>query len=107
MTEQENFPLSDLLGMFDKRRFRKLLLFIQNFNERNPRTYQDIDPHKTTTRDLLSRFDLGLDVMEFTGHAIALHNNDRSVTATYRPDSNHSNQIFFFKLAMRHSLLSW
>lgn len=69
--------------MFDKRRFRKLLLFVQNFNERNPRTYQDMDPNKTTTRDLLSRFDLGLDVMEFTGHAIALHNNDRSVTAAY------------------------
>ncbi|XP_075893052.1 rab GDP dissociation inhibitor alpha [Nelusetta ayraudi] len=72
----EEAHASDLLGMFDKRRFRKLLLFIQNFNERNPRTYQDIDPNKTTTRDLLSRFDLGQDVMEFTGHAIALHNND-------------------------------
>lgn len=71
------------MGMFDKRRFRKLLVFVQNFNERNPRTYQDIDPNKTTTRDLFSRFDLGLDVMEFTGHAIALHNNDRSVTGTY------------------------
>lgn len=74
--------------MFDKRRFRKLLLFVQNFNERNPRTYQDMDPNKTTTRDLLSRFDLGLDVMEFTGHAIALHNNDRWVTA--KPDNNQS-----------------
>lgn len=67
------------MGMFDKRRFRKLLLFIMNFDERNPRTYQDIDPNKTTTRDLFCRFDLGLEVMEFTGHAIALHRSDRSV----------------------------
>ncbi|XP_030634219.1 rab GDP dissociation inhibitor alpha-like [Chanos chanos] len=29
---------SDLMGMFDKRRFRKLLLFILNFEENDPRT---------------------------------------------------------------------
>lgn len=67
------------MGMFDKRRFKKLLLFALNFDVRNPRTYQDMDPHKTTTRDLFSRFDLGLDVIEFTGHAIALHASERSV----------------------------
>ncbi|XP_056129326.1 rab GDP dissociation inhibitor alpha [Lampris incognitus] len=64
---------SDLMGMFDKRRFRKLLLFILNFSESDPRTHQDIDPKKTTTRDLFRRFDLGPDVMEFTCHAMALH----------------------------------
>lgn len=79
----QNIYVSDLMGMFDKRRFRKLLLFALNFDVRNPRTYQDIDPDKMTTRDLFCRFDLGLDVMEFTGHAIALHSSDRSVTGTY------------------------
>lgn len=77
-----NIAVSELMGMFDKRRFRKLLLFAQNFDERKPRTYQDIDPKKTTARELFWRFDLGLDVMEFTGHAIALHSSDRSVTGT-------------------------
>lgn len=67
------------MGMFDKRRFKKLLLFAMNFDERNPRTFQDMDPNKTTTRDLFSRFDLGLEVMEVTGHAIALHTSERSV----------------------------
>lgn len=66
------------MGMFDKRRFRKLLVFVLNFDVRNPRTYQDVDPNKTTTRDLFCRYDLGLDVMEFTGHAVALHSSDRS-----------------------------
>uniref|UniRef100_A0A4W6ENV9 Rab GDP dissociation inhibitor n=1 Tax=Lates calcarifer TaxID=8187 RepID=A0A4W6ENV9_LATCA len=70
------FLAHDLMGMFDKRRFRKLLLFTLNFDVRNPRTYQDVDPNKTTTRDLFCRYDLGLDVMEFTGHAIALHSSD-------------------------------
>ncbi|XP_042360854.1 rab GDP dissociation inhibitor beta isoform X2 [Plectropomus leopardus] len=73
---EEEAHTSDLMGMFDKRRFRKLLLFAQNFDVRDPRTYQDVDPNKMTTRDLFCRFDLGLDVMEFTGHAIALHNSE-------------------------------
>ncbi|XP_023269960.1 rab GDP dissociation inhibitor beta-like [Seriola lalandi dorsalis] len=73
---EEDAQASDLMGMFDKRRFRKLLLFALNFDVRNPRTYQEVDPNKTTTRDLFCRFDLGLDVMEFTGHAIALHGSD-------------------------------
>ncbi|XP_042261972.1 rab GDP dissociation inhibitor beta [Thunnus albacares] len=73
---EEEAHASDLMGMFDKRRFRKLLLFALNFDARNPRTYQDVDPDKTTTRDLFCRFDLGLDVIEFTGHAIALHSTE-------------------------------
>ncbi|KAJ4919601.1 hypothetical protein JOQ06_027683 [Pogonophryne albipinna] len=75
-TEEEAMRASDLMGMFDKRRFRKLLLFALNFDMRNPRSYQDVDPNKMTTRDLFCRFDLGLDVMEFTAHAIALHNSE-------------------------------
>uniref|UniRef100_UPI0037E8DEF8 rab GDP dissociation inhibitor beta n=1 Tax=Semicossyphus pulcher TaxID=241346 RepID=UPI0037E8DEF8 len=73
---EEDAHTSDLMGMFDKRRFRKLLLFALNFDLRKPRTYHDMDPNKTTTKDLFSHFDLGLDVMEFTGHAIALHSSE-------------------------------
>lgn len=72
------------MGMFDRRRFRKLLLFALNFDVRNPRTYQDMDPNNMTVRDLFSHFDLGLDAMEFTGHAIALHSGDRSATPAHR-----------------------
>ncbi|KAF3689875.1 Rab GDP dissociation inhibitor beta [Channa argus] len=73
---EEDTHASDLMGMFDKRRFKKLLLFALNFDVGNPRTYQDMDPNKTTTRDLFSRFDLGQDVIEFTAHAIALHTSE-------------------------------
>ena len=68
--------VSDLMGMFDKRRFRKLLLFILNFEEGDPRTHQDMDPTSTSMRDLFKRFDLGADVIEFTGHALALHRTE-------------------------------
>ncbi|KAM4741312.1 rab GDP dissociation inhibitor alpha isoform 2-T2 [Anableps anableps] len=73
---EEDAQSSDLMGMFDKRRFKKLLHFVLNFDKRNPRTHQDVDPEKTTTRELFSRFDLGQDVIEFTGHAIALHSSE-------------------------------
>lgn len=62
--------------MFDKRRFRKLLLFILNFDEHDPRTHQDMDLHRTTMRDVFRHFDLGLDVVEFVGHALALYSTD-------------------------------
>ncbi|XP_029906567.1 rab GDP dissociation inhibitor beta isoform X2 [Myripristis murdjan] len=74
---------SDLMGMFDKRRFKKLLLFALNFEERNPRTHQDMDPRRITTRDLFHHFDLGPEVMEFTAHAIALHSNDSYLDEPY------------------------
>ncbi|CAG06863.1 unnamed protein product, partial [Tetraodon nigroviridis] len=73
---EEEAHASDLMGMFDRRRFRKLLLFALNFDVRNPRTYQDMDPNHMTVRDLFSHFDLGLDAVEFTGHALALHSSD-------------------------------
>ncbi|XP_051932639.1 rab GDP dissociation inhibitor beta isoform X2 [Hippocampus zosterae] len=73
---EEDTHSSDLMGMFDKRRFRKLLLFVQNFDMRKPRTHQDIDLDQTTTRDLFCHFDLGLDVVEVIGHAIALHSSE-------------------------------
>ncbi|XP_032404544.1 rab GDP dissociation inhibitor beta isoform X1 [Xiphophorus hellerii] len=73
---EEDAQSSDLMGMFDKRRFKKLLHFVLNFDTRNPRTHQDVDPEKTTTRELFGRFDLGQDVIEVTGHAIALHSSE-------------------------------
>ncbi|XP_057702523.1 rab GDP dissociation inhibitor beta [Corythoichthys intestinalis] len=73
---EDDVHSSDLMGMFDKRRFRKLLLFAQTFDVTKPHTHQDLDPQETTTRDLFSHFDLGLDVVEFIGHAVALHSSE-------------------------------
>uniref|UniRef100_A0A8C1R625 Rab GDP dissociation inhibitor n=1 Tax=Cyprinus carpio TaxID=7962 RepID=A0A8C1R625_CYPCA len=66
----------NLMGMFDKRRFRKFMSFVLNFEENNPRTHHDMDPHRTSMRDVFRHFDLGDDVVEVTGHALALHIND-------------------------------
>ncbi|XP_068107622.1 rab GDP dissociation inhibitor alpha-like isoform X2 [Hyperolius riggenbachi] len=74
-TEEEAL-VSDLLGMFDKRRYRKFLLFVANFNEHDVKTHQDIDVKRMNMREVYRRFDLSPDVTSFIGHALALYRND-------------------------------
>lgn len=66
----------DLMGMFEKRRFRKFLVFVANFDENDPKTFEGVDPKTTTMRDVYKKFDLGQDVIDFTGHALALYRTD-------------------------------
>lgn len=65
--------------MFEKRRFKKFLSFIANFDENDPKTMEDVDPKKTTMRDVYKKFNLGQDVLDFTGHSLALYRTDESV----------------------------
>ncbi|KAM8883114.1 rab GDP dissociation inhibitor beta-like [Synchiropus picturatus] len=67
---------SSLMGLFEKRRFRKLLIFIANFDENDPRTMEGVDPNKTTMRAIFQKFNLDQDVMDFTGHSLALYRTD-------------------------------
>ncbi|RMB89981.1 hypothetical protein DUI87_33593 [Hirundo rustica rustica] len=67
---------SSLMGLFEKRRFRKFLVYVANFDENDARTFEGVDPKKTTMRDVYKKFDLGQDVIDFTGHALALYRTD-------------------------------
>ncbi|MGH0131006.1 UNVERIFIED_CONTAM: hypothetical protein FKN15_008690 [Acipenser sinensis] len=67
---------SSLMGLFEKRRFRKFLVYVANFDANDPRTLEGVDPHKSTMRDVYKKFDLGQDVIDFTGHALALYRTD-------------------------------
>uniref|UniRef100_A0A4W4HPY7 Rab GDP dissociation inhibitor n=1 Tax=Electrophorus electricus TaxID=8005 RepID=A0A4W4HPY7_ELEEL len=67
---------SSLMGLFEKRRFRKFLVFVANFDENDPKTMEGVDPNKTSMREVYKKFDLGQDVIDFTGHAIALYRTD-------------------------------
>ncbi|MEQ2197475.1 hypothetical protein XENOCAPTIV_030063 [Xenoophorus captivus] len=70
---------NDLMGMFEKRRFRKFLVFVANFDENDPKTFEGVDPKSTTMRDVYKKFDLGQDVIDFTGHALALYRTDEYI----------------------------
>merc|ERR1712106_581131 len=67
---------SDLMGLFEKRRFKNFLVFVQDFNEEDPKTWKEIDPKASTTDDLYKKFGLDENTCDFVGHALALYRND-------------------------------
>ncbi|KAJ8269193.1 hypothetical protein COCON_G00118000 [Conger conger] len=74
-TESEALA-SSLMGLFEKRRFRKLLIYVANFDLNDPKTHEGLDPQTATMKDVYDKFSLGQDVQDFTGHALALYRTD-------------------------------
>uniref|UniRef100_A0A8C4X0P3 Rab GDP dissociation inhibitor n=1 Tax=Eptatretus burgeri TaxID=7764 RepID=A0A8C4X0P3_EPTBU len=67
---------SDLLGFLEKRRFKKFLEYVMQFDENNPKTLANVDPHKTTMSEVYKASDLCTNTIDVTGHALALHCTD-------------------------------
>ncbi|UXI20469.1 homeobox protein BarH-like 1 [Sarcoptes scabiei] len=67
---------SSLMGLFEKRRYHSFLVFVQNFNIEDKKTWGNIDPYKTTAAELYQYYKLAKDTSDFTGHALALYRND-------------------------------
>lgn len=67
---------TSLMGIFEKRKFRKFLLFANDFEPDDPSTWQGVDPEKTPMKEVFARFGLDANTQSFTGHALALHLND-------------------------------
>jgi len=67
---------SDLMGIFEKRRFKNFLVFVQEFEKDNPSTWKDIDPNTSTMTDVYKKFSLDENTCDFVGHALALHRDD-------------------------------
>lgn len=49
---------SGLMGMFEKRRFRKFLIFTNEFDENNPSSWQGVDPRSTPMSAVYQKFGL-------------------------------------------------
>lgn len=74
--DQKEALSSDLMGIFEKRRFRNFLIFVQDFQEDNPKTWKDVDPQRMSAFQLYTKFGLDKNTQDFTGHALALYLND-------------------------------
>lgn len=74
--DQKEALSSDLMGIFEKRRFRNFLIFVQDFQEDDPKTWQDVDPQRMSAQQLYTKFRLDKNTQDFTGHALALYLND-------------------------------
>lgn len=67
---------TSLMGIFEKRKFRKFLVFANDFEPDDPSTWQGVDPEKTPMKEVFAKFGLDANTQSFTGHALALHLND-------------------------------
>lgn len=70
---------SSLMGLFEKRRFRNFLIWVQEFDEADPKTFKDKDPHGPIS-EVYNKFGLDKNTIDFVGHAMALNVNDDYLT---------------------------
>eukprot|EP00339_Tiarina_fusa_P010146 CAMPEP_0117044222 /NCGR_PEP_ID=MMETSP0472-20121206/30672_1 /TAXON_ID=693140 ORGANISM="Tiarina fusus, Strain LIS" /NCGR_SAMPLE_ID=MMETSP0472 /ASSEMBLY_ACC=CAM_ASM_000603 /LENGTH=464 /DNA_ID=CAMNT_0004755915 /DNA_START=113 /DNA_END=1507 /DNA_ORIENTATION=- len=68
----EEALVSSLMGLFEKRRFRKFLLFIDQYVAENPQTHEGRDLTKMTMRELYTDFGMQPDTHQFISHAMCL-----------------------------------
>lgn len=67
---------SPLMGLFEKRRARKFFIYVQDFEESDPKSHEGLDLNKVTAREVISKYGLEDDTIDFIGHALALHIDD-------------------------------
>ncbi|CAG9864502.1 unnamed protein product [Phyllotreta striolata] len=74
--DQKEALASDLMGVFEKRRFRNFLVYVQDFQADDPKTWKDFDPNTQNMQALYEKYSLDKNTQDFTGHALALHRDD-------------------------------
>jgi len=67
---------SSLMGIFEKRRFRKFLMYVNQYEYGKLDTYEGRDLNKMTMRQLYEDFGLVSDTHEFISHAMCLKTDD-------------------------------
>lgn len=67
---------SSLMNLFEKRRFRNFLIYIDQYDYKKPETYKDRDLTKMTMRELYLAFGLVPNTHEFISHAMCLQLDD-------------------------------
>jgi len=75
-TEKEALATS-LMGIFEKRRFRNFLVFIQDCKEDDRSTWKKYDLPNMTMSQLFKEFGLDDNTQSFTGHALALYRDEK------------------------------
>lgn len=68
---------SPLMGLLEKRRAKKFFVYVQEYNENDPKTHGGYDLTKMTTKELIGKYGLDDNTMDFIGHALALHRDDQ------------------------------
>lgn len=67
---------SPLMGLFEKRRFRKFLVYVDQYDISEPKTHEGRDLTVMTMRQLYENFGLVKDTHEFISHAMCLETDE-------------------------------
>ncbi|XP_074310365.1 guanosine nucleotide diphosphate dissociation inhibitor At5g09550-like [Silene latifolia] len=67
---------SPLMGLFEKRRARKFFIYVQDYEDDDPKSHEGLDLNQITARDLIKKYGLEDDTIDFIGHALALYLDD-------------------------------
>jgi len=73
-TEKEGMS-TNLMGVFEKKRFRDFLMFVKEWDEKNPKTHKGISP-QTPSKELMEKFKLTEGVVDIVGHSLALYRDE-------------------------------
>ena len=76
---------SPLMGLFEKRRFRKFIIFINQYEEDKPETWESRDLSKMTMRQLYENFGLLPDTHQFISHAMCLELDENHMESPAAP----------------------
>jgi len=64
------------MGLFEKRRCRNFLIYVESYNQKDPKTHDEFDCTKHKAIELFKKFSLEDNTIDFIGHAMALYLND-------------------------------
>jgi len=67
---------SGIMGFWEKNRARKFFQFMQDYDLKNPKTWDGIDVTKAPMQALFDKFGLEPATIDFVGHSLALHRDD-------------------------------
>ncbi|CAI8593443.1 unnamed protein product [Vicia faba] len=74
VTKYLYFKAVDGSFVFNKAKF---FIYVQDYNESDPKTHEGMDLTRVTTKDLIAKIGLDDNTVDFIGHALALHRDDR------------------------------
>ena len=95
------------MGLFEKRRFRKFLIYVQNLDESNPSTWENIDLTKERIDKVYAKFGLEKTTIDFVGHSLALWLDDKwAPTYVYSNTLTHSTTCFSCSPSSTHSYIT-
>ncbi|KAB5515978.1 hypothetical protein DKX38_026626 [Salix brachista] len=64
------------MGLFEKRRARKFFIYVQDYEDNDLKSHEGLDLTKVTAREVILKYGLEDDTIDFIGHALALHLDD-------------------------------